>query len=365
MVKAKQWVLKTATAPGEPFNFNFEDANSTFQLIDKELSADQLAPGGILVETYLIANDPAQKFWIASADKNYSKGVQYGENIPARGIGRVIGSRNENYAIGDYVAGKVCWTTAIIIEDPSFDDVQKIPKDHVGELWWYLSVFGSTALTAYFIFYKYIGLKERKDDYGKQYLISGAAGSVGTICIQLALNVFKASKVIAIAGGPEKVDYVESFGDKVIGVDYKSENFNSALCEAAGGENTIDYFIDNVGGDILDIGVTLSKVNSIVVACGSISGYNHPEKFVFKNYIMVITKRLTIKGLLVTDCKQDFPQAIKRLQELVKNGDINVKNSATLVDATEQKFEYVPIIWSGLFKGINKGKLITVVKEAD
>ncbi|OXT09855.1 hypothetical protein B9K03_12000, partial [Rothia sp. Olga] len=76
---------------------------------------------------------------------------------------------------------------------------------------------------------------ERDEDYNKVFLISGAAGAVGSICIQLALNVFHAKKVIAIAGGSEKVKYVESFGDKVIGVDYKDPNFKENLIKAAGG----------------------------------------------------------------------------------------------------------------------------------
>lgn len=363
MTLAKQWVLKNTPDLGGPFNFNISDPKSTFELKNVQLSAASLKDNELLVETLYLANDPAQKFWIASVDKNYSRGVEIGEHIPARGIGKIIGSKNKDYQIGDYVIGKLCWTTAILISDPVASDVRKINKNDADELWWYLSVYGSTALTAYFIFFRYMGLKETDEYYGKKILISGAAGAVGTVCIQLALNVFKAAKVIAIAGGKEKIKFVESFGEAVVGVDYKEENFEENLLQAAGGENVVDFFIDNVGGSILDMGVKLLKIHGTVIACGSISGYNHPEELVFKNYVTVITKRLTLKGLLVTDCRDEFPQAMKRLKEFVKSNRIEVENSATLVDAKGDKFAYVPTIWSGLFQGINKGKLITVVKD--
>ncbi|QLL31836.1 hypothetical protein HG536_0B07040 [Torulaspora globosa] len=363
MVSAKQWVIKSAPQAGEPFNFNFDDPESTFKLNKVEISADTLRDGEILVETLYLSNDPAQKFWIASVDKNYSKGVEPGEIIPARGLGKVLASKNENYAIDDYVMGRVGWTTAVVISDPDSSEIAKISKDDVEELWWYLSVLGATALTAYFIFFKYAGLKETEECYGKNFLISGAAGAVGSLCTQIAVNVFKASKVIVIAGGPEKVRYLESLGRNVVGVDYKSDTFKHDLETAAGGPDTVDFFIDNVGGDILDLGVNLMKVHGTVVACGSISGYNDPEKLAFKNYVTVITKRLTLRGLLVTDCRDEFPEALAKLKQWIKNKYIDAANSATIVDASDDKFDLVPVIWSGLFKSINKGKLISMVKK--
>lgn len=362
-ISAKQWVLKTLPAPGEPFNFQMDQEDSTFELVDTKLSKDQLQEDEILVKTLYISNDPAQKFWIASVDKNYSAGVQVGETIPARGIAQVVASKNKEYEEGDIVTAYTNWNTYSIIKKDKLFACRKVDPKNVGELWWYLSVLGSTALTSYFIFYRYAELTETEENYGKVFLISGAAGAVGSICIQLAVQVFKASKVIAIAGGKEKIKYVEAFGEQVVGVDYKDPNFKENLIKAAGGVNTVDYFIDNVGGEILDLGVQLSKVGSMVLACGSISGYNDTSKFVFKSYSAVITKRLIIKGLLVTDNYSEFPAAFSKLGQLIKEGKIGIKSSATLKDATGEKFDQVPLIWHGLFHGINKGKLITKVSE--
>ncbi|CCD24821.1 uncharacterized protein NDAI_0D05080 [Naumovozyma dairenensis CBS 421] len=364
MVAAKQWVVKTDPIPGHPFNFNFESKDATFELITKDLTSNDLQSGDILVETCYLSNDPAQKFWIATVDKNYSPGVSVGEIIPARGIAKVIESKNDDFKVGDYVSAYVGWTTHTIITKEQTEKITKLSTENVDELWWYLSVLGGTALTAYFIFYKYAEMKENEKYYNKVFLISGAAGAVGSISVQLAVNVFKASKVIAIAGGAEKLKYVESFGNQVVGVDYKDPNFKDNLLKAAGGKNTVDYFIDNVGGEILDLGVELLKPKTMLLACGSISGYNDSSKLVFKNYVSVITKRLTLKGLLLTDNLDEFPQGLNKLTNLIKEGKLDVKNSATIENATGDKFDQVPLIWNGLFKGLNKGKLITKISDA-
>lgn len=366
MVKAKQWILNTLPVPGQPFDFNLHDEKSTFKLIEKELSPDQLKDGEFLVETILTSNDPAQKFWIASVDKNYAKPTQVGECIPARGVGKVLASKSKSYQVGDYVAGKLCWTTHVIVSDDPANLLLKIPEKDENKLWLYISLFGGTGLTAYFIFFHYLGLQEREGDYGKTYLISGAAGAVGTVCVQLALNVFNASKVIAIAGGSEKVKFVESFDpSRVVGVDYKAPSFKEDLQKAAGGINTVDYFVDNVGGQILDLGTHLLKVHGTIIACGSISGYNNTANLVFKNYATVITKRLTIKGLLVTDNLARFPEALKFLKSLVDSGKLSTKNAATFKDAKGENFKNIPLIWDGLFHGSNKGKLISVIRDAE
>ncbi|GAV54770.1 hypothetical protein ZYGR_0AS00930 [Zygosaccharomyces rouxii] len=364
MIQAKQWVLKTTPVPGEPLNFNNNDSTATFQLTGRELSPEQLQDGEVLVEVILLSNDPAQKFWIASTDKNYAKHIEPGEDIPARGVGKVIASKNKSFEAGDYVSGKLCWNTHIIVPDSPEYGLRKLPATPEDKLWYHLSVLGSTALTAYFIFFHYAGLRERQEDYGKTFLISGAAGAVGTVSVQLALNVFHAGKVIAIAGGPEKVKFVESFDPKrVVGVDYKSPTFKQDLSKAAGGDQNIDYFVDNVGGPILDAGACLLKTHATIIACGSISGYNDREKFVFKSYGTVITRRLTIKGVLVTDHMDKFPEAFRALQSFIDSGKISTKDAVTFKDGTGDKFEEIPNIWNGLFHGTNKGKLITIVRN--
>ncbi|KAF4004351.1 putative integral membrane protein [Saccharomyces cerevisiae] len=214
MVLAKQWVLKNLPTPGEPFNFHFHDPACTFELIEKELSSEQLKDGELLLET---------TYYLMILPKNFGY-HQWTKITPKKqsilSWRLCLCSDRLDYTCHNFAR--------------NVQGLRKLDKNKVGKLWWYLSVLGVRLLTAYFIFFTYAQLQEREEDYGKVYLISGAAGAVGTVCIQLALNVFKASKVIAIAGGPEKVAFVESFGDNVVGVDYKDPNFKQKLIEAAG-----------------------------------------------------------------------------------------------------------------------------------
>lgn len=82
----------------------------------------------------------------------------------------------------------------------------------------YLGPLGISGLTA-FVGFETIG----KPKENETVVISAAAGSVGEVAIQLAKNYYKC-KVIGIAGGQEKCNYVK----KVLGaeecIDYKNEN---------------------------------------------------------------------------------------------------------------------------------------------
>ncbi|CCE62654.1 hypothetical protein TPHA_0D00100 [Tetrapisispora phaffii CBS 4417] len=364
MYSAKQFVIKTLPTPGLPFNFDSTDSKATFELKTLELKESDLKEGEVLIESLLLSNDPAQKFWISSVDKNYAAGVQVGEIIPARGIAKILASKNGEFKAGDYVTGTIGWTTYAIIHDTKKAFLRKVSKEQVGDLSWHLSALGGTSLTAYFIFYHYAQFEENEKFNGKTILISGAAGAVGIVCIQIALHVFKAKKVIATAGGPEKIRYVEEFDpSRVVGVDYKDSNFKENLIKAAGGPNTVDLFIDNVGGDVLEIGTELLKPHSTLIVCGSISGYNDPSKLIYKSFVSVLTKRLTIKGVLLGDNIADFGKGLTKLSQMIEAGQLDISKAETLVDCTGEKFADVPNVWNGLFSGTNKGKLISKVNE--
>lgn len=78
---------------------------------------------------------------------------------------------------------------------------------------------------------------------GETLVVSGAAGSVGSLACQLGKKA--GAKVYAIAGSQDKCDWLE----KEIGVDkafnYKSPNFRKEFKQAG----FVDVFFDNVGGE--------------------------------------------------------------------------------------------------------------------
>jgi NADPH2:quinone reductase len=83
---------------------------------------------------------------------------------------------------------------------------------------------------------------------GETVLVHAGAGGVGSAAIQIAKAA--GARVIATAGGPEKVGVCEQLGAE-IAVDYREENFVEVVKKATEGRGA-DVIFDPVGGDVFD-----------------------------------------------------------------------------------------------------------------
>ena len=83
---------------------------------------------------------------------------------------------------------------------------------------------------------------------GETVLVHAGAGGVGSAAIQLARAA--GARVIATAGGAEKVAVCRRLGAEII-VDYREEDFIKVVKEATEGRGA-DVIFDPVGGDIFD-----------------------------------------------------------------------------------------------------------------
>jgi len=97
--------------------------------------------------------------------------------------------------------------------------------------------------TAYMGLHRRAGLGE-----GETVLVHAGAGGVGSAAIQVARAA--GARVIATAGGPEKVKVCEELGAE-ISLDYCEEDFVDAVKEATGGRGA-DVIFDPEGGDVFD-----------------------------------------------------------------------------------------------------------------
>jgi NADPH-dependent curcumin reductase CurA len=104
---------------------------------------------------------------------------------------------------------------------------------------------------------------------GETYVVSGAAGAVGSIAAQV--GKMAGATVIGIAGGPTKCNYVtEELGlDGCI--DYKSEAVEEGLKRLC--PKGVDAYFDNVGGSTLEAVVANMNCFGRIAICGSISTY--------------------------------------------------------------------------------------------
>jgi NADPH2:quinone reductase len=95
----------------------------------------------------------------------------------------------------------------------------------------------------------YVGLHRRAAlKAGETLLVHAGAGGVGTAAIQLGRAA--GARVIATAGGPEKVQVCKDLGADVA-IDYNAEDFVAVVKDATEGRGA-DVIYDSVGGDVFD-----------------------------------------------------------------------------------------------------------------
>lgn len=121
---------------------------------------------------------------------------------------------------------------------------------------------------------------------GETLLVHAAAGGVGSAAVQLGKSA--GARVIATAGGPEKVRICRELGADAA-IDYRAEDFVPAVRELTGGRGA-DVIYDPVGGDVFDSSRRCVAVEGRILVVGFASG-RIPEMQVnhalLKNYSVV------------------------------------------------------------------------------
>jgi NADPH-dependent curcumin reductase CurA len=332
----RQWLLKSRpTGMVERSNFELQEARAA-------------APGDgeFLVRNLYLSLDPAMRTWMVD-QPSYVPPVGLGEVMRGACVGRVVESRKEGYGEGDMVLGIFGWQDYAVSDGGGPLPVNKLPPGVPPTL--PLGVLGITSLTAYF------GLKEiAKPKEGETVAVSGAAGATGSVTGQLAK--IWGCRVVGIAGGREKCDWlVEELGfDGAI--DYKAEKVAKRLRELC--PKGVDVFWDNVGGDILEAGLANLAWHARVVLCGAIANYNATEPKGPRNYMNLLVKRARMEGFVVFDYMSRTDEAMAELVPLVMEGKIRHREDV------RDGLETAPAALVDLYTGDNRGKLIVKIADA-
>ena len=171
------------------------------------------------VRTTYVGIDAAARTWL-NDQPGYLPPVQLGEVIRAAGIGEVVESRCDAYAVGDVVTTLTGFQEYVIVRDDVFS-TPVTGMDEVDQLA-VMSVYGPTGATAYF------GMTDiGRPQAGETVVVSAAAGATGSVAGQIAK--IAGARVVGIAGGPEKCRaVVEDFGFDAC-IDYREGNLAAAL----------------------------------------------------------------------------------------------------------------------------------------
>lgn len=309
----------------------------------EEVDTPELQENQVLVKVQYLSIDPAMRGWM-NEGKSYVRPVRIGEVMRALGAGVVVDSKHPDFKAGDYATGITGVQEYAVLEGK---DLVKVDPNFV-PLPAYLGTLGMSGLTAYF------GLLDTgQPKPGETVLVSGAAGAVGSVVGQIAK--IKGCRAVGIAGGEDKCKYVvEELGFDAC-VDYKTGNLRGQLKDAC--PDGIDVYFDNVGGEILDIALTLINMKARIVICGAISQYNAIQKPAGpSNYMSLLVNRARMEGIVVFDNAANYGKAIKEMAGWVAQGKLNAK-----VDVAEGGIKAFQDTFMKLFKGENTGKLVLKV----
>lgn len=332
----RQWVL----ARRPQGQVRVED----FARRDAPVPVPDLAAGEILIRTLMLGFDPAQRGWMDDGP-SYMPPMVIGEPVRGSAAARVVASTNPAYPEGAVVRGLFTWQDYAIAARAGEAAPVLIPEDVSPEE--ALGVLGGASLTAH-VGLNQIGRLRARDTV----LVSGAAGAVGSVAVQIAR--LKGARVIGIAGGAEKCRWLtEDYGADAA-IDYRRENVAARLAVLA--PDGIDLFFDNVGGETLEAGIAHIARFGRIVLCGAISGYNDADAAPGpRNLMRMIAQRAEMRGFILLDHMDSVPAARADLKSWLRAGQLLYRTDI------QQGFEAIPETILRLFSSASQGKQLLII----
>ena len=301
-----------------------------------EVPVGKPGPGEVLVKNEWLSLDPYMRGRMSDA-KSYAKSTEIGEVMVGQTVGEVVESHDGNFKAGDKVLTPLGWQLYGIAsaKDLTKIDVTRVPASY------YLGVLGMPGITAWFGLFE-IG----RPKPGDTLVVSAASGAVGSVVGQLAK--IKGCRVVGIAGGKAKCDYVVNELGFDACVDYRAGNLLADLKQHC--PKGVDVDFENVGGVVLDTVLRVMNLFSRIVLCGLIADYSATEPYGYKMLRSVLVNRIRMQGMIVFDWKDRYGEALKGLSGYLAEGKL--KHRESIVEGIDN----APKGLIALLKGENFGK---------
>ena len=303
----------------------------------------ELRTGEVLVRNIYMSVDPYIRGRM-NAGKSYTPPFQIGEALTGGAVGQVVAALNGRFQAGDYVTSMLGWREYFVSDGRGLTQID--PR--VAPIQAYLGVLGMPGLTAY------VGLLDiGRLKAGETVFVSAAAGAVGAVACQIAK--LKGCRVIGSAGSPAKIAWLLDEA----GVDAAFNYREVADLAAELGRHCpqgIDVYFENVGGAHLEAALQHMSTSGRIAVCGMISQYNATAPAPGpRNLALVIGKRLTLQGFIVSDHADRQPQFSADMAQWLAAG--RIKWQETVVEGLER----APQALIGLFGGENVGKMLVKI----
>jgi NADPH-dependent curcumin reductase CurA len=332
----RRWLI------ANPLDGNVSEANFRWT----EISVPAVAEGQFLVHNRWLSVDPTQALVLRGGDPPGSA-VPVGEPPWSLAVSEVLESRHPGFSPGDIVHGQMAWEDYTVTDGTGFNPAYRVPTDI--PLNWAAGALGLTGLVAYF------GVHEvARPNPGETFVISGAAGGVGSIASQLAK--IRGLRVIGIAGSPAKCDWLVKEAGVDEAINYHQEEVGKRLTELC--PEGIDIFFDTVGGPTLELALDRLRTGGRVVLCGITSQYLADSRASGPaNLVQLIMVHGRMEGFLGRDFIPRRNEAFDALLPLLRSGRLKSKEDV-LVGLRE-----APNGLARLLSGKNVGKQLVRMDE--
>ncbi|MFD6611192.1 NADP-dependent oxidoreductase [Micromonospora chalcea] len=308
-----------------------------FRLVTTEVPTP--GPGQVVVRNRFMSVDPYMRGRMNDV-KSYVPPFALDAPLDGGAIGEVVAGEAEGVKPGDVVLHGLGWREYALVDARG---ARKVDPD-LAPVTAYLGVLGMTGLTAYAGLLDVAAMKP-----GETVFVSGAAGAVGSMVGQIA-KLRGAGRVIGSAGSRAKVERLTALGFDAA-FDYHDGPVSKQLRAAA--PDGVDVYFDNVGGDHLEAAIGAMNLHGRAAICGMIAQYNATEPPAApRNLALVIGKRLTLRGFLVSDHGHLREQFVQEVAGWLREGRLSYDE--TVIDGIEQ----APEAFLGLLRGENLGKML-------
>ena len=302
--------------------------SENFRVVEAELA--EPGPGEVLVRNTFLSVDPYMRGRMNDV-KSYVPPFELGKALQGGAVGELED--------GSLVLHQRGWREHALLPASSVRrvDTTSVPASA------YLGVLGMPGLTAYVGLTRIAALQE-----GEAVLVSGAAGAVGSVAGQLA-RLMGASKVVGSAGSAEKVAWLTDELGFDAAVNYKDGPVAKLLAPHA----PFDVYFDNVGGDHLEAAMFHLNDFGRVAVCGAIAGYNEEKPAPGpRNLMMVVGKRLTLRGFIVSDHGDLRAEFLEKASALLRSGELVARE--TVVEGLDNAVT----AFRDMLRGGNTGKMV-------
>jgi len=356
-----------------------EASESCWAVHERELPLP-LAPDTILVRSVFVSVDPYLRIQM-STDDTWTTPAAENETQLSFAVARVLASTSAAIAVGQAVRTYTGWCEYAVLPASA---ATVIPAEPRIALEHYLGALGMVGRTSWW------GVEHTlRPKAGETVVVSGAAGAVGSLVVQLCKR--RGARVVGIAGSDAKVRYVrDELGADVV-LNYRSDPLSwshldalRAACPNGTDANRtrilthtqasyslthslasvgIDCYWDNTGGDATDAVFRLLNVHARVAICGQIavysSGLNSDQPAIGPRLLhLLIYKRALVEGILQRDATPEVDALHQReATEWLLDHDHPLVDRFTI----RQGFENIPATFVAMMRGDNLGKMLAQV----